>query len=103
MISIKSILPLLLVVTALLALALGADETVTNIRGGANTIIAEAQNKDLQEQAHRMLIGGGIWDFFKDMMDMVQKLIDFVSKVTQFCVNNANESDAIKAFCDDLM
>eukprot|EP00978_Attheya_sp_CCMP212_P034929 scaffold149383_cov48-Attheya_sp.AAC.2 len=105
MISIKSILRLLLVITALLAV--GADETVTSIRGRVNTIIAEAQNReDLQEQDHRMVRiseGGGIHDLIHGIMDIAQKATDFASRVANFCAENGSDGGVIQEFCDDVL
>eukprot|EP00978_Attheya_sp_CCMP212_P034930 scaffold149383_cov48-Attheya_sp.AAC.3 len=102
MISIKSILRLLLVITALLAV--GADETVTSIRGRANTIIAEAQNRDLQEQDHRMLArGGGIHDLIQSIMDIAQEATDFAFRVANFCAENGTDGGPIQEFCDEAL
>jgi hypothetical protein len=103
MISIKSILRLLLVITALLSV--DADETVPSIHGGANAIIAEAQNRDLQEQEHRMLRireGGSIHDEIM-YIDIAEGATELESKIEQFCAEYGTDVGPIQEFCDKAL
>jgi hypothetical protein len=101
MFSIKTIIRLFVVVTALLAA--GAKDPATSVRGRANAIIAEAQNRDLQDQEHRALAGGGIHDLISEILDIAQGATEFATRVAIFCFQNGADGGAIQEFCDEAL